>query len=134
MTGMPVSFRETESGTGRLHMVEFQTKSRLLGPNSCQKAPFLPRHCSLAIALILLCIICYAVALRPIFCIQSALGPSTALWHHVIGITLPRLGVVQVAPPVSAHAKENCKSTLMIHDFAFSYGQPFIGKFNPRLP
>lgn len=38
----------------------------------------------------------------------------------------PPLECLQVAPPI-AISSAACQQTLMIHTFAFSYGQPFIG-------
>ena len=38
------------------------------------------------------------------------------------------LECLQVAPPVLSPAGE-CQQTLMVHTFAYSYGQPFVGKF-----
>jgi hypothetical protein len=38
------------------------------------------------------------------------------------------LECLQVAPPVSKPAG-GCEQSLMVHTFAYSYGQPFVGKW-----
>jgi len=40
------------------------------------------------------------------------------------------LECLQVAPPVLSPV-DACQQTLMVHTFASSYGQPFVGQFNP---
>ncbi|OAK99739.1 hypothetical protein IQ06DRAFT_223242 [Phaeosphaeriaceae sp. SRC1lsM3a] len=40
------------------------------------------------------------------------------------------LQCLQVAPPVLSSAGD-CQSILMVHTFAYSYGQPFIGNYEP---
>jgi hypothetical protein len=39
------------------------------------------------------------------------------------------LDCLQVAPPVLSPDGE-CQQTLMVHTFAYSYGQPFVGKWH----
>ena len=43
--------------------------------------------------------------------------------------SVPLLECLQVSPPVLSSNK--CQQTLMVHTFAFSYDQPFIGQYNP---
>jgi hypothetical protein len=43
--------------------------------------------------------------------------------------SVPLLECVQVSPPVLSSDK--CQQTLMVHTFAFSYDQPFIGEYSP---
>ncbi|KAH6639460.1 peptide N-acetyl-beta-D-glucosaminyl asparaginase amidase A-domain-containing protein [Boeremia exigua] len=40
------------------------------------------------------------------------------------------LECLQVAPPIAIPSAA-CQQTLMVHTFAFSYGQPFIGRYSP---
>jgi hypothetical protein len=42
------------------------------------------------------------------------------------------LECLQVAAPVLS-PDDGCQRTLMVHTFAFSYGQPFVGKSNMHL-
>ncbi|KAF9693572.1 hypothetical protein EKO04_008494 [Ascochyta lentis] len=42
----------------------------------------------------------------------------------------PLLECLQVAPPL-AIPSATCQQTLMVHTFAFSYGQPFLGQYYP---
>lgn len=44
--------------------------------------------------------------------------------------TAPLLQCLQVSPPVLT-SKTNCEQTLMVHEFAFSYGDPFVGAYTP---
>jgi hypothetical protein len=43
------------------------------------------------------------------------------------------LDVFQVYPPVSTPSNPKCVQTLMVHVFANSYGQPFIGEFCKKI-
>jgi hypothetical protein len=43
--------------------------------------------------------------------------------------TVPLLECLQVSPPVLSSNK--CHQTLMVHTFAFSYDQPFVGEYDP---
>lgn len=56
------------------------------------------------------------------------LGPS--LSSRAPNQSTPLLQCLQVSPPVLS-PKTSCKSTLMVHTFAYSYGQPFVGQYNP---
>lgn len=44
--------------------------------------------------------------------------------------TAPLLECLQVSPPVSS-PKKSCEQTIMVHEFAFSYGIPFVGTYTP---
>ena len=44
--------------------------------------------------------------------------------------TAPLLECLQVSPPVLS-PKTSCQQTLMVHEFAFSYGVPFVGSYTP---
>ncbi|KAJ4294465.1 hypothetical protein N0V90_008156 [Kalmusia sp. IMI 367209] len=44
--------------------------------------------------------------------------------------TAPLLECLQVSPPVLS-PKKGCQQTLMVHEFAFSYGIPFVGTYTP---
>lgn len=44
--------------------------------------------------------------------------------------TAPLLQCLQVSPPVLT-PKTTCEQTLMVHEFAFSYGIPFVGTYTP---
>lgn len=44
--------------------------------------------------------------------------------------TAPLLECLQVSPPVSS-PRTSCRQTLMVHEFAFSYGIPFVGSYTP---
>jgi hypothetical protein len=40
------------------------------------------------------------------------------------------LECLEVTPPVLSPT-DACQQTLMVHTFAYSYGQPFVGQYNP---
>jgi hypothetical protein len=42
------------------------------------------------------------------------------------------LECLQVAPPISQPAS-GCEQSLMVHTFAYSYEQPFVGEYKPSL-
>ncbi|KAF1964974.1 hypothetical protein BU23DRAFT_593906 [Bimuria novae-zelandiae CBS 107.79] len=44
--------------------------------------------------------------------------------------TAPLLKCLQVSPPVLS-PKTSCEQTLMVHEFAYSYGVPFVGSYTP---
>lgn len=56
----------------------------------------------------------------------QSLVQRQSLSNHATNDSGP-LECLQVAPPILSPAA-GCKQTLMVHTFAFSYGQPFIGK------
>ncbi|KAH7389664.1 peptide N-acetyl-beta-D-glucosaminyl asparaginase amidase A-domain-containing protein [Phaeosphaeria sp. MPI-PUGE-AT-0046c] len=53
-----------------------------------------------------------------------------SLSNRAVANNSSMLQCLQVAPPVLSPAGE-CQATLMVHTFAFSYGQPFIGIYDP---
>ncbi len=118
--------RENERSTQR-DLIKSQMRPRCQGRGSCRKASPLRNQNLLIFALLLSCMICYILELRPTTHIRSVSGSSTTQ-QYVPDITLPRLKVIQVTPPVSAPAGESCNSTLMVHVFASSYGRPFVGE------
>lgn len=72
---------------------------------------------------------------QPILASKASLQ---SLMHHVnptltgraTNETASLLECLQVAPPVLS-PKKSCQETLMVHEFAFSYGIPFIGAYSP---
>ncbi|KAL5378676.1 hypothetical protein DPSP01_008902 [Paraphaeosphaeria sporulosa] len=55
---------------------------------------------------------------------------DSALSGRAPNATTPLLECLQVSPPVLS-PKKSCEKTLMVHEFAYSYGIPFIGNYTP---
>jgi hypothetical protein len=78
----------------------------------------------MALFLILMTISHLALALR------TVTSSSTTQAQPLMGRAADNsslLECLQVAPPILS-SDHGCQQTLMVHTFAFSYGQPFIGK------
>jgi hypothetical protein len=67
------------------------------------------------------------VALPPTSDQRGLLSPRV-LASHAENQTSTLLDVFQVSPPVRTPKDASCQQTLMVHSFAFSYGQPFVGE------
>lgn len=60
-------------------------------------------------------------------------GPATFV-SAAGAATLPALPTLQqesADPPITGPATTTCTETIMVHDFAFSYGQPYNGTYTP---
>lgn len=55
---------------------------------------------------------------------------GSALIGRAPNATTPLLECLQVSPPVLS-PKKSCETTLMVHEFAYSYGLPFVGNYTP---
>lgn len=55
---------------------------------------------------------------------------DSALVGRAPNATTPLLECLQVSPPVLS-PKTSCEKTLMVHEFAYSYGIPFVGNYTP---
>ncbi|KAF2441727.1 hypothetical protein P171DRAFT_523668 [Karstenula rhodostoma CBS 690.94] len=55
---------------------------------------------------------------------------DSALIVRAPNATTPLLECLQVSPPV-LRPKRSCDKTLMVHEFAYSYGIPFVGNYTP---
>lgn len=55
---------------------------------------------------------------------------DSALIGRAPNATTPLLECLQVSPPVLS-PKKSCAKTLMVHEFAYSYGIPFVGNYTP---
>ncbi|KAL1612355.1 hypothetical protein SLS60_000581 [Paraconiothyrium brasiliense] len=54
---------------------------------------------------------------------------GSALTGRAPNETAPLLECLQVSPPVLS--PKSCEKTLMVHEFAYSYGIPFVGNYTP---
>ncbi|KAL5472521.1 hypothetical protein PMIN07_000749 [Paraphaeosphaeria minitans] len=55
---------------------------------------------------------------------------DSALIGRAPNATAPLLECLQVYPPVLS-PKKSCEKTIMVHEFAYSYGIPFVGNYTP---
>jgi hypothetical protein len=89
------------------------------------------RHRTLpSISLFLMLILCSVPTWAALTLQQPNLLPGgLGLSSRAPNQTKPLLECLQVSPPVLS--SKQCQQTLMVHTFAFSYDQPFLGVYNP---
>ncbi|OCK81792.1 hypothetical protein K432DRAFT_294695 [Lepidopterella palustris CBS 459.81] len=88
---------------------------------------FRPLLCSILILIPLTCSVLAYLTARG----QPDLPSFKSLASRALDQSSSFLDVFQVSPPVLSPAESGCAQTLMVHSFAFSYGQPFVGEYTP---